>query len=124
MIAVLRAVIGIAGLLGLLVAARIWMAPEETAAQLGVVASGPLGLATIRADMGGFFAAGGVFGLLAAIKGRGSLLLPPMVLIGFALTGRLLAVAMNGFVPEMGPPMAIEAILLVLFMVGWKWLPR
>jgi hypothetical protein len=52
------------------------------------------------------------------------LLLPPVVLIGFALTGRLLAVAMNGFAPEMGPPMAIEAVLLVLFMVGWKWLPR
>jgi hypothetical protein len=74
--------------------------------------------------MGGFFAAVGVFGLMAAIKGRGSLLLPSVVLIGFALTGRLLAVAMNGFVPEMGPPMAIEAVLLVLFMAGWKWLPR
>ena len=124
MIAVLRAVVGIAGLLGLLVAARMWMAPEGTAAQLGVVASGPLGLATIRADMGGFFAAGGVFGLLAAIKGRGSLLLPSVALIGFALTGRLVTVAMNGFVPEMGAPMAIEAALLILFAAGWKWLPR
>ena len=123
MIAVLRAVVGIAGLLGLLVAARMWMAPEETAAQLGV-ASGPLGLATIRADMGGFFAAGGVFGLLAAIKGRGNLLLPSVALIGFALTGRLVTVAMNGFVPEMGATMAIEAALLILFAAGWKWLPR
>lgn len=124
MMMILRAVVGIAGLLGLLVAARMWVAPEAAAAQLGVAASGPLGLATIRADMGGFFAAGGVFGLAAAIKGRGSLLLPPVVLIGFALTGRLVAVAMNGFVPEMGPPMAIEAVLLMLFVAGWRWLPR
>jgi hypothetical protein len=124
MMTVLRALVGIAGLLGLLVAARMWMAPEEAAAQLGVAASGPLGLATIRADMGGFFAAGGTFAMAAVIKGRSSLLLPSVVLIGFALTGRLVAVAMNGFAPEMAPPMAIEAVLLVLFVVGWKWLPR
>ncbi len=121
---VLRAVVGIAGLLGLLVAVRIWMAPEEVAAQLGVAASGPLGLASIRADMGGFFGAGGLFAVVAAIKGRGGMLLPSVVLIGLALTGRLVAVAINGFTPDMGPPMAIEAVLLVLFVAGWKWLPR
>lgn len=121
---VLRAVVGIAGLLGLLVAVRIWMAPEEVAAQLGVAASSPLGLASIRADMGGFFGAGGLFAVVAAIKGRGGMLLPSVVLIGFALTGRLVAVAINGFTPDMGPPMAIEAVLLVLFVAAWKWLPR
>ena len=77
----LRVIIGVAGVLGLLVAVRLWMAPAELAGQLGVSASGPLGLATIRADMGGFFAAGGVFALAAAIKARGGLLLPSVVLI-------------------------------------------
>ncbi len=121
---VLRALVGIAGLLGLLVAARIWMAPADVAGQLGVAAASPLGLATIRAEMGGFFGAGGLFALAAAIKSRGGMLLPSVVLIGLALTGRLIAVAMNGYAPEMGPPMAIEAVLLVLFVAGWKWLPR
>lgn len=121
---VLRVLVGIAGLLGVLVAARMWMAPAEVAAQLGVAASSPLGLASIRADMGGFFGAGGLFALAAAIKGRGGMLLPSVVLVGLALTGRLVAVAINGFVPEMGAPMAIEAALLVLFVAGWKWLPR
>lgn len=121
---VLRVIVGIAGLLGVLVAARMWMAPAEVAAQLGVAASSPLGLASIRADMGGFFGAGGLFALAAAIKGRGGMLLPSVVLVGLALTGRLVTVAINGFVPEMGAPMAIEAALLVLFVAGWKWLPR
>jgi hypothetical protein len=40
---VLRALVGIAGLLALLVAARMWMAPEEAAAQLGVAATGSIG---------------------------------------------------------------------------------
>ena len=120
----LRVIIGVAGVLGLLVAVRLWMAPAELAGQLGVSASGPLGLATIRADMGGFFAAGGGFALAAAIKARGGLLLPSVVLIGLALVGRVVAVAMNGFAPEMGPPMAVEAVLLVLFVAGWRMLPR
>ncbi|HOZ25960.1 MAG TPA: hypothetical protein PLH23_02760 [Hyphomonadaceae bacterium] len=120
----LRVIIGVAGVLGLLVAVRLWMAPAELAGQLGVSASGSLGLATIRADMGGFFAAGGMFALAAAIKARGGLLLPSVVLIGLALVGRIVAVAMNGFAPEMGPPMAVEAVLLVLFVAGWRMLPR
>lgn len=120
----LRAIVGIAGLLGLLVAARLWMAPAELAAQLGVAPTGPLGLATIRADMGGFFAAGGAFALAAAIKSRGGLLLPSVMLIALALTGRIFAIAMDGFAPEMGPPMAIEAVLLIVFAAGWRLLPR
>lgn len=121
---VLRAIVGIAGLLGLLVAARLWMAPAELAAQLGVAPTGPLGLATIRADMGGFFAAGGAFAIAAALKARGGLLLPPVVLIALALTGRIVAIAVNGFATEMGPPMAIEAVLLIVFAAGWRLLPR
>lgn len=121
---VLRVLVGVAGLLALLVAARIWMAPAETAAQLGVAASGPLGLATIRADMGGFFAAGGVFAMMAAIQGRGALLVAPVALIGLALAGRIVTVALNGYTADMGPPMAIEAVLLVLFAGGWRVLGR
>lgn len=121
---VLRVLVGVAGALALLVAARIWMAPEAVAAQLGVSPAGPLGLATIRADMGGFFAGGGVFAMLAAIRGRGVFLAPPVLLIGAALAGRVATAALNGFTPEMGPPMAIEAVLLVLFAAGWRLLPR
>lgn len=121
---VLRVVVGVVGLLGLLVAARMWMAPIELAAQLGVAPAGPSGVATIRADMGGFFGGAGVFALIAAFKGRGGLLIAPLVLIGIALSGRLLTVVLNGFTQDMGPPMAIEAVLLVVFAAGWKLLPR
>jgi hypothetical protein len=121
---VLRGVVGIVGLLGILIAARIWMAPTEFAAQLGVEPAGPLGLATIRADMAGFFGGAGAFALFAAFKGRGGLLVAPLLLIGIALAGRLLTVALDGFTQEMASPMAIEAVLLVVFAAGWKFLPR
>ena len=121
---VLRVVVGVVGLLGMLIAARIWMAPTEFAAQLGVEPAGPLGLATIRADMAGFFGGAGAIALFAAFKGRGGLLIAPLVLVGIALAGRLVTVAANGFTQDMGPPMAIEALLLVVFAAGWKLLPR
>ena len=121
---VLRIVVGVAGVLGLLLAARLWMAPSEMAAQLGLTPAGSLGLATIRADVGGFFAAGGAFALAAAIKGRGSYLVPSVVLIALALMGRLVAVIVDGFVPEMGPPLLIEVVLLLLFAIGWRLMRR
>lgn len=121
---VLRVVVGVVGLLGLLVAARMWMAPVELAAQLGVAPANALGLATIRADMGGFFGGAGVIALISAIRGRGGLLIAPLVLIGIALSGRILTVVLDGFTQDMGPPMAIEAVLLVVFAAGWKLLPR
>lgn len=121
---VLRALVGVAGLLGVLVASQMCMAPEEAAAQLGVAATGPLDLDSIRADMGGLFGAGGVFALAASFKSSGGLLLAPVVLVGLALAGRLVAMAVNGFVSEMGPPLVIEVVLCPVFAAGWRLLPR
>ena len=119
-----RVLVGVAGLLGLLVALRLWMAPEDVAAQLGVQAAGPLGIASIRADMAGFFAAGGGFSLVAAIRNRAVLLTAPLVLIGLALTGRVITAALNGVTNDMIPPMAIEAGLLAILAFGRMRLAR
>jgi len=119
-----RLLVGIAGLLGVLVALRLWMAPQEVAIQLGVEPIGPFGLATIRADVAGFFAGTGVLSLLAAIRNRAVLLTAPLILIGLALTGRLITGASSGITNEMIPPMAIEAGLLAVLALGRQQLAR
>ncbi len=119
-----RLLVGIAGLLGVLVALRLWMAPQEVAIQLGVEPIGPFGLATIRADVAGFFAGAGVLSLLAAIRNRAVLLTAPLILIGLALTGRLITGASSGITNEMIPPMAIEAGLLAVLALGRQQLAR
>jgi len=121
---VLRAAIGLAGVLGILVAVRLWLAPGEVAGQLGLSPTGPLGLATLRADMGGFFAAGGVLALIAAVRGRGDLLVAPLLLIGLALAGRVFTVVASGYSSDMVPPIAIEAVLVMLLAAGWRVLDR
>jgi hypothetical protein len=115
---VLRALVGVIGVLALLVAARLWIGPEAPAAALGLKADGLLGLATLRADVGGFFAAGGLFALAGAIRGEGRLLTPPAVLLGLALTGRILTVAVDGYAAPMLPPMIIEFVLVAILLIA------
>lgn len=115
---VIRALVGLLGLAGVLIALRIWMAPEEVAVQLGVGVNGPLGIATIRADMAGFFGGAGAISLFAAIRNRGRLLVAPLLLVAIALAGRVLTVALNGYSDVMLPPMAIEAVLVTVFALG------
>lgn len=121
---VLRGLVGLLGVLGLLIALQIWLNPAGPAAKLGVQAMVPLGLATIRADMGGFFGAVGILAVLAAFKGQGKLLTAPLLLVALALTGRVIAVVMdtNGLTPDMVQPMVTEAVLVVAFAAGRRFI--
>lgn len=119
---VLRGLIGLLGVLGLLMALMLWLNPAGPAAKLGVEAMGPLGLATIRADMGGFFGAVGILAVLAAFKGQGKLLTAPLLLVALALAGRGVAVAMEGLTPDMVQPIVTEAVLIVAFAAGRRFI--
>ena len=121
---IVRVLIGISGALALLVAARIWQDPVTPTAQLGVQALGGLGTATLRADLGGFFGAAGLFALAAAFRNQARLALVPFVMIGLALSGRLLTLATLGLSNDMIMPIAVEATLVVLYAVGWRVLSR
>lgn len=119
---IIRGLVGIAGLLGLLVATRLLLQPEATGLKLGLTPVGSLGLATIRADVAGFFAVTGGLSLMAAWKNDRALILAPLLLIAAALAGRCLNLAVQGFSPELAPPMVIEAALLVLLAFGRRTL--
>jgi hypothetical protein len=114
----LRLIVGVIGVLALLLALRIWTNPVQAAAQLGVSALGPLGVATLRADLAGFFAAAGGFALAAAIRDDRRLLSAPLAMVGLALVGRCLTVLPDGLAQPMIPPMAVEAGLVILFALG------
>lgn len=115
---VLRVLVALAGALALLVALQFWLHPAAPAARLGVEPMGDLGLATIRADVAGFFAAAGLLSLAAAVRADKRLMTAPLLLIGLALVGRLITVAVSGLSPDMVQPMVVEAALLLLFGVA------
>lgn len=115
---VIRILAGLAGALGVFIALATWANPAGPPAQLGLQGVGALGEATIRADIAGFFGTFGVMAIAGAVRGEGRLFTAPMVLIGLALAGRVITVAMSGYAPEMGLPMMIEVGLLSVFGAG------
>src|SRR5579871_3649186 len=92
-----RVLAGFVGCLGLAVALTAWLRPESIAGSLGLVITNPTGLATIRADIGGFFGASGIFAVLAAVHGRPQYVLAALLLQCFAIAGRLVNIAFVGW---------------------------
>ena len=115
---VLRVLIGVLGLLAILVAARFWMDPLKVGATLGLSPVGLLGLATLRADMAGFFGTAGVLALAAAIRDDRRLLTAPLIMIGLALSGRLITAGLGGLAQPTVMPMAVEALGVLLLTLG------
>ena len=120
---IMRGLIGLTGLLALLIASRFWMDPAKIAATMDLTADGPAGLGTLRADMAGFFGASGVLMLAAVIRKEARWLTPVVLMLGIALTGRVLNLVLNGPSPALIPPMVIEAVMIVLTGLGLRILP-
>jgi hypothetical protein len=121
---VLRAAIGLAGLLFVALALGFLHDPASAAAKLGVGALDPLGHATLRGDFFAFFAVGGLLSIAGAVRDDARLLLAPLLLIALTLAGRLITVAVSGFDPSMGPPMMVEAVMILLLWFGRRSLGR
>jgi hypothetical protein len=113
-----RVAVALTGLLLLVIGVGAWLDPSNTGAKLGLAGVGGLGMATLRADLGAFFMGGGALAIAAAVSRAPLLLTAPTLLIGLALLGRCLALAVTPFEHAMLPPMAAEAVMLAIFAAG------
>lgn len=118
-----RILVGIAGLLGLVLALGFWINPDLLAVKFGISPQGPLGFSTLRADFGALFAGTGVFAIAAAARNNARLLTAPLLLIGIGFAGRLLTVALSGYDASMLQPMVTEIVLIMIFAAGRRVLP-
>ena len=114
-----RVFLGAAGLLAVGLWGLAWFDLPRLAARLGPVAPTPLAEATLRADIGGFFAAWAIGALAAAWRGEARLALLPLLLLGLAFCGRLYSFALTGDAAIV-PPMLVEAALFAgVAAAGW-----
>jgi hypothetical protein len=118
---VARGFLAIVGVLAIGLWALVWFDQPRFAAQLGPSATSPLAAATLRADIGGFFAAWAIGALLAAWRDDKQLALLPMLMLALAFAGRLYSYALTSD-PAIIEPMAIEAVLVVLISVARRQL--
>jgi hypothetical protein len=119
---IMRIIVGLIGIMALLGVNPHWFKLDDLASERGIEAIGAIGRANIRADVGGLFLAIAIFALLAAAKQSRTWLLAVILLVSSALLGRIVSVAIDGYVAPVGPPMAIETAIIAIFILAyWAW---
>lgn len=100
------------GLLGALLAlpfAFQWLAtPESAGATLGISLAGPAAFSHMRGDTGGAFFAVGSLAILGLLRKEPGYLEAVAGIMVCIVVGRLLSVALDGFVPQVAVAMTVE----------------
>lgn len=115
-----RGLILVLGLFNFVIGLGFLVQPAKLGAAFFLSPVGSQGLATMRADFTGFFIGASVFALYGAWKMRADALLVPMVMLGLALTGRCVSLALDGMAPTAPAPMLIEVIMLAILFFGYR----
>ncbi|MEL6237918.1 MAG: DUF4345 family protein [Pseudomonadota bacterium] len=113
-----RVLIVLLGLMFLFVGASFLFDPVGMGGNFGLEAKGAHGLASIRADLTGFFWVAGGCALIGVWKQRGELLLVTAAFMGIAVSARALSLALDGTFDGFLPPMVVEAVTLILCVIG------
>lgn len=119
---VTRIIVGLIGIMALLGVNPHWFKLDELSSERGIEAIGEIGRANIRADVGGLFLAIALFAFIAAAKQSRTWLLASILLVGSALLGRFISIAIDGYVARVGPPILTEAAIIAIFAFAyWTW---
>jgi hypothetical protein len=121
---ILTALIFVQGLFFLVMGLNFFAMPTSAGASFALTPDGPAGLAVLRADFPALFFVGGGAMIWGAWKRNGDLLLVPAAIFGIALLGRFVSIFADGTVPGFWFPMTVEAIAVVLSLVGSRVLPH
>lgn len=117
---ILRAIIGLIGVFNIIIGLGFLLTPARLAQAFYVEPLGIQGMATLRADFPGFFVGASVFALVGAWTGQARPLLVPMLMIGLALFGRFVSIAIDGWVPTATAPIVVEAVMFIILFLGWR----
>ena len=114
MITILRVVLGLLGLLFVGIGAQFLLTPVQMGADFGLQPIGNAGLSTIRADMTAFFWVSGGALLYGVWKQRSDAFHVTAALMGVVFCARCLSLALDGTYEGWAPPMAVEAVTVIL----------
>jgi len=111
------------GVLTLPLAAGFLLTPARVALRLGLEATGPVGLSTLRGDFFALFLMFGLSAIYASVRNRSDVLIIPMIMIAVIILGRLFSAVVDGSGPEALPLIAVEVVMLAIVFVGYRTLP-
>ncbi len=120
MLLISRVLVAVIGLFSLFGSLQHWFKVDALLVERGIQAVGDIGRANIRADVGGLFIGIGLFSVIAAARLDKIWLLAAILLTGGALLGRFVSVAIDGYSPQVGPPMVIEAAVIGIYLAAFQ----
>ncbi len=121
---ILTALLFVGGLFFVAMGAGFLLNPATAGADFGVIPQGIMGHASLRADFTAFFVVGGGCMIWGGWKRKGDPLLVSAALFAIALIGRAVNLAVLGSYQDFWLPMAVEAIAVILCLVGSRVLPH
>ncbi len=121
---ILTALLFVGGLFFVAMGAGFLLNPATAGADFGVIPEGIMGHASLRADFTAFFVVGGGCMIWGGWKRKGDPLLVSAALFAIALIGRAVNLAVLGSYQDFWLPMAVEAIAVILCLVGSRVLPH
>ncbi|ABC64199.1 DUF4345 family protein [Erythrobacter litoralis] len=121
---VITALLFVGGLFFLFTGTGFLLDPSVTGADFGLEANGARGLSSLRADLTAFFWVGGGCMIWGAWKRNGDPLIASAALFAIALLGRAVSMIADGPYEGWWLPMAVEAITVIVCLVGWQMLPH
>ena len=124
MIWIARIAIALVGLFSLAMGVMALASPVQLGQALGIGALTPLGLNSLRADLGAFFLASAIASFLALFFGRPGWMWGVACLYGLAVAGRFLGIAVDGAPEGIAQPVTVELVLVVLSVYGARALGR
>lgn len=96
--------------------------PAVAAEGLGMVLQEGVGRSSQIGDVAAFFLTGGLCTLIGAVTRVGFWFYPPLMLVGFAVIGRVLAWLIHD-AAFAGPMIVAEVVFAVSFFAANRWLP-
>ena len=124
MIWIARIGVVLAGLFSLAMGAMAFASPEQVGTALGIGALSPIGVNSMRADLGSFFLASAIACALAIFAGRASWLWGAATLYAIAVIGRFVGIVVEGAPEGIAQPVIIELVLVALLVFGAWTLSR
>lgn len=114
----MRISVGLLGLFNFAIGLAFLFAPAAPAEAFFIAPQGIQGLATLRADMPGFFLTAASLALLGAWRADPRPLAVPLAMLAVALAGRTLSLALDGMASTAFLPMIAETVMIAVLLAA------
>ena len=120
---ILKVLVALPAVLFIFTGVRWLVGPSDVAATLGLGLSEGLGRSSLIGDMAGFFLTLGSCMLIALITQRRIWYYPPMMLLGIAALGRIIAWLIHD-ASLAGPQIVVELVVAGILLAASRRLPQ